>query len=100
MLLKSIVSASCLSTAKEKADCNFKQALFKNGMQFGRNGIEWDLKCKNISDENIKDDKKDSEERLWFVEIDENGKIIPKKLNHKLMTCEEAKAYALSLIFN
>jgi len=96
-IVRTILEASCLSEAYKKADLNLKISLKKCGFNFERNELQWYKKLKNFSD--IPDQSFDNKERLWYVEEDEHGKIIPKKLNTNLMTEDECKKYILSLLF-
>lgn len=96
---KSIIEASTYSEALRKADLNIKSKLWSSNLKFGRGGLQWNTKVYNIkdmvpgktADENVK--------RIWYIDQDENGRIIPKNIESPLMTEEECKTYVLGLLF-
>ena len=98
---KTLCEASCMSEAQKKADTNIKQSLWKDGMLFGRGGLEWNLIYKDPFNKtsSINPSEEKEKDKVWYVDKDPNGVIRPHKLHTEPMTLEEAKVYCLKLLF-
>lgn len=62
-------------------------------------GLQWIKQVKDFNNFSDISEESKNKDKVWYVEQDEHGKIIPKKMNTELMTEEECKKYILSLLF-